>query len=129
MKYYFVLAFSLFITSLTSAYAQSKINITSPKQEYSMYTQLMVAYAEDHQANLSELLGTALECRLVKVKTNFYEEPGLFSKGIYNLSVTAVCNKSFSDMKIKLGYGDYGNPWSITISYTTPDGIKHKLYS
>ncbi len=129
MKYYLVLALALLSMNLNKAHAQSNINITSPKHEYSMYPYLLVDYGNDHQDNLSEFLGKELECRLVKVKTNIYSEPGIFRKGLYNLTVTAICNKSFSDMKIKLGYGDYGNPWSLTLSYTTADGQSRKFRS
>lgn len=105
------------------------INITTEPHQYSMYTDLMKGIAEEHQDNLSDKLGNDLECRLVKVKMNVIKEPGVFKKGLYTLTLSAICNKAFSNLALKVTYGeDYGNPWGMTVSYTSA-GRKYSIYS
>ena len=121
---------SLILMNVEIALAQDSINTTSVPHEYSMYTDMIVDIVEEHERNLSDLLGNGLECRLVNLKPNILKKPGIFRKGMYSLTLSAKCNKSFTDLKLKVTYGeDYGNPWGLTVSYKTPDRQRHKVYS
>lgn len=130
MKKIIFMAALLLCMNVQMVMAQSAINTTTGKHEYSMYTNLIQNIAEEHEQNLSDFLGEQLECRLVKIKTNVFKEPGVFSKGVYSLTLSALCNVTISDFDLKVHYGhDYGNPWGLTVSFKTADGKKHKFYS
>lgn len=130
MKYFLGLTLCLLFMNSEMAHAKSSINLTTPKRQFSMYASIIQNIAAEHQENLSEALGEQLECRLVKVKPNIFKEPGVFSKGVYNLTLSALCNESIKNLKLIVNYGlDYGNPWSLTVIAEKSNGQKVSIYS
>ena len=127
---YLILGIGLLVMNLQNSFAQTTLTVTTEKQKYSMYSDLIQGIADEHAENLSEPFETKMGCYNVKIKMNVFKEPGVFSKGIYSLTLTAKCFKSFTDFTLKPVYGeDYGNPWSLTVSFKTADGKMNKIYS
>lgn len=109
---------SLFaVLSMSASAMATDIDFTTENHLYERYSDQVSGILYEDQRLLDNYLGNELECRLVRIDFNNIREPKLFKKGEYNFTLTAKCNKTFSDFDMEVTYGDLGEPWGLKVSY------------
>lgn len=116
------LLFGLLVFSSISTFAGDRlatsINFTTETHWFNRFPDQMEDIVADGEYVLDQYLGETLECRLVQLQFNNLQEPGIFRKGQYNLTLRAKCNKSFENFKLGIVYGvSLGEPIKLNIGY------------
>ena len=110
---------ALIAASAMSASAMaSSINVTSETLPFSRWEDQMANIVYSGERAMDDYLGRTLECRLVRLELNVIRKHGLFKKGLYNVALSAECNKTFKDFQMEIipGYSG-GEPFGYNLSF------------
>lgn len=122
----------LAIFLITTTTFASDIDFVTENVSYERWPNQVESSVSDHAEIVNKYLGETLECRLVYLKFNSIEDPKLFKDGQYNISLTAKCNKSFSDFRLEIAeVANGGIPYTLIITYIRNGRLEHatfKLY-
>ena len=108
----------IYILAFSASAMAGIIEYTTDTHQYSRWPDQMNSIVAAHEGALNQYLGDSLKCRSVKLQFNNLRSPTLFKKGLYNLSLSAKCNKSFQDFNLSVSYGySLGEPIALKLSY------------
>ena len=105
-------------SALSTSAMASSINDTSATIPFSRWEDQMAGMVADGERAIDEYIGRELECRLVRLDLNVIRKHGVFKKGLYNVNLTAECNKTFRDFRMEVVAGlSSGVPFGYKLSF------------
>lgn len=119
----------VFLTTLISISAMATdINLSEKNRSFDQYESILKAQVSWAQIVLDEYVEEELGCSRVRFNLNIKATSRVFSKGNFDLSLTATCTETFNDFKFVFYDGFDEDYTTLDISFVKNGQLTKKKF-